>query len=655
MFIRRLASTWSSAEENLIHDDNYQEETQAKLIIIIDRHCAFIRWQQNAMMITSNLIMPFAMGIIVIAVSYGFAFLQEVIWWPNYVLSVLLVTNTYCIITAGHLLEDESEKIFLELTTLQWYTWNMKNKKLFLTILTAAIRPINVKFSENFVVNNRMLLFASFTIPAVTYQVFYVTQHVTMQMKLFKMFIRSLASTLSSTEENLTLDDNYQEAIQTQLKIIIDRHCDFIRWQQNTLIIMTMSNLIMPFAIGIVIFALSYAFAFLQEVIWWPNYVLSVLLLANTYCVITAGHVLEDESEKIFLELTTLQWYTWNMKNKKLFLTILTAAIRPINVKFSENFVVNNRMLLFVIELWPLDSVGDETRRQIASLSKWINGVAVTCTSLILLCTILLVFADDRDNGLAFIRSIFDELFTTWGKILFVIFKMTIPLVSFTLSAPTYQAIYSARILVATSILLVKNGMIDDIMDVIDLWRVDSADEKTKNEITELSKWANRFVATNTSVCLLCIATVSFSSNENDGLEFIRYVLDQIFSQWGKLALVLIKMSLLLASFTMPGVTYQLFYVTQHIRMQMKLFKMFIRSLANTLSSTEENLTHDNNYQEEIHTQLKIIIDRHCDFIRHCGVEFYQHFLNTKDHDDPIYPPESHKCKCVDDRFQIQF
>jgi hypothetical protein len=158
--------------------------------------------------------------------------------------------------------------------------------------------------------------------------------------------------------------------------------------------------------------------------------------------------------------------------------------------------------------------------------------------------------------------------------------------------------------------------MIDDIMDVIDLWRVDSADEKTKNEITELSKWANIFVATNTSVCLLCIATVSFSSNENDGLEFIRYVLDQIFSQWGKLALVLIKMSLFLACLTMPGVTYQLFYVTQHIRMQMKLFKMFIRNLANTLSSTEENLTHDNNYQEKIHTQLKIIIDRHCDFIR---------------------------------------
>jgi hypothetical protein len=40
------------------------------------------------------------------------------------------------------------------------------------------------------------------------------------------------------------------------------------------------------------------------------------------------------------------------MKNKKLFLTILTAATRPINVRFSENFVINNRMLLFVSEMF---------------------------------------------------------------------------------------------------------------------------------------------------------------------------------------------------------------------------------------------------------------------------------------------------------------
>jgi hypothetical protein len=158
--------------------------------------------------------------------------------------------------------------------------------------------------------------------------------------------------------------------------------------------------------------------------------------------------------------------------------------------------------------------------------------------------------------------------------------------------------------------------MIDDIMDVIDLWRVDSADDKTKNEITKLSKWANRFAVTNTSVCLLCMATTFFSSSKNDGFEFVRDILEQIFFQWGTLAFVFLKMTLFMASFTMPAVTYQVLYVTQHITMQMKLFKMFVRSVASTLSSTEENLIHDDNYQEAIQTQLKIIVDRHCDFIR---------------------------------------
>jgi hypothetical protein len=158
--------------------------------------------------------------------------------------------------------------------------------------------------------------------------------------------------------------------------------------------------------------------------------------------------------------------------------------------------------------------------------------------------------------------------------------------------------------------------MIDDIMDVIDLWRVDSADEKTKIEITKLAKWANRFAATNTSICLLCVATIFFSGHENDGFEFVRDILDQIFFQWGKFAFVFFKVTLLLASFTMPAVTYQVFYVTQHVTMQMKLFKMFIRRLANTLSSAEENLIHDDNYQKETRAKLIIIIDRHCDFIR---------------------------------------
>ncbi|KAJ3620149.1 hypothetical protein MTP99_004136 [Tenebrio molitor] len=188
----------------------------------------------------------------------------------------------------------------------------------------------------------------SFMMSAHIYQLFYSAQHIIFQMKLLKMFIRRMASTSSSTEEDLMYDDSYQEEINAKLKIIIDRHCNFIRWQQMTL--MTMSNLIIPYLTSAILVALSIAFRFLQDVLWWPNYVIAVTLLANIYSIIAAGQTLEDESEKIFVELTTLQWYNWNLKNKKIFLTILTATTRPINIKFSEKFVVNNRMLLFIYQ-----------------------------------------------------------------------------------------------------------------------------------------------------------------------------------------------------------------------------------------------------------------------------------------------------------------
>jgi hypothetical protein len=51
------------------------------------------------------------------------------------------------------------------------------------------------------------------------------------------------------------------------------------------------------------------------------------------------------------LELSALKWYTWNNKNKKILLTILSRTGRPLKIKFSENFVVNNRILLFVRQI----------------------------------------------------------------------------------------------------------------------------------------------------------------------------------------------------------------------------------------------------------------------------------------------------------------
>jgi hypothetical protein len=100
--------------------------------------------------------------------------------------------------------------------------------------------------------------------------------------------------------------------------------------------------------------------------VWWPNYILFIVLLVNICSFIVAAQLLEDEvkfhqelnhiviffqSEKMVLELSASKWYTWNNKNKKNLLTILSRTGRPLKIKFSENFVVNNRILLFVRQI----------------------------------------------------------------------------------------------------------------------------------------------------------------------------------------------------------------------------------------------------------------------------------------------------------------
>jgi hypothetical protein len=50
-------------------------------------------------------------------------------------------------------------------------------------------------------------------------------------------------------------------------------------------------------------------------------------------------------------EISTLKWYTLYAKNKKSLLTILAMTARPINIKFSEKFIVNNREFIFFINI----------------------------------------------------------------------------------------------------------------------------------------------------------------------------------------------------------------------------------------------------------------------------------------------------------------
>jgi hypothetical protein len=62
------------------------------------------------------------------------------------------------------------------------------------------------------------------------YQIIYCTQHIKFQMYMLNALIEKLGSDVEDSH-NLIRDEVYQEEIESKLKMmIIDRHCDLIRY-----------------------------------------------------------------------------------------------------------------------------------------------------------------------------------------------------------------------------------------------------------------------------------------------------------------------------------------------------------------------------------------------------------------------------------------
>ncbi|CAH1380144.1 unnamed protein product [Tenebrio molitor] len=177
------------------------------------------------------------------------------------------------------------------------------------------------------------------------FQMIYVTQHVTFQMYMCKILIEELSS-CKTLEEKLIYDEDYQDLTKLRLKSLIKRHSDFIRWRDNTLLII--KNLMIPFILAAIGITTSIALSLLQDVISWRSYLLLVCVLLAITSLISAGHHLEDESEKMLMSFSIPKWYTWNIKNRKLLLTILTNTTRPISLKFTDGLIVNNTLFVFI-------------------------------------------------------------------------------------------------------------------------------------------------------------------------------------------------------------------------------------------------------------------------------------------------------------------
>ncbi|XP_068900444.1 uncharacterized protein [Tenebrio molitor] len=300
-------------------------------------------------------------------IKYGLLFLQ--LCYTSFAFAVLLVKNhmvenvmnvieLWDISSARNDVklriarESKQINIFVVINTsliLLWATQIMSSpddtERIFVQHVLDKLCPRQTNF---YVVIFKVTLYlAGLALQVHAYQVIYTTQHVKFQMYMLNALIEGLGSDVEGSE-SLIRDEIYQEEVESKLEKIIDRHCELIRSKNNAL--MLMSNLIIPFTTGAIVIGISIVLSFVQEVILWRSFVVAVSSLSTILSIIAAGQSIEDESENMLLKLEATNWYNWNTRNrKKLVLTLMNAA-NPIQLKFSEGFIVNFKLLMFIFK-----------------------------------------------------------------------------------------------------------------------------------------------------------------------------------------------------------------------------------------------------------------------------------------------------------------
>jgi hypothetical protein len=161
---------------------------------------------------------------------------------------------------------------------------------------------------------------------------------------------------------------------------------------------------------------------------------------------------------------------------------------------------------------------------------------------------------------------------------------------------------------------LSKNHLVEQAMEVIDLWEIDSAGEETKQRITRESRRINMFVVINTILGVTWATTLVVSHNPTETV-FVRDIFHLLFPSQAKFLIVFFNLMFYLVVLTVIAHAYQIIYTTQHVKFQIYMCKIFIQKMTDH-TDLEENVIYDGDYQELIESRLKFFINRHCDFIR---------------------------------------
>jgi hypothetical protein len=96
-----------------------------------------------------------------------------------------------------------------------------------------------------------------------------------------------------------------------------------------------------------------------------------------------------------------------------------------------------------VIDLWEIDSAGEETKQRITKESRRINMFVAINTILAVTWATTHLFHEATET--VFVRYIFDLLFPRQADFLFILFNLTLYVATFVMIAHSYEVIYATQ------------------------------------------------------------------------------------------------------------------------------------------------------------------------------------------------------------------
>jgi hypothetical protein len=119
--------------------------------------------------------------------------------------------------------------------------------------------------------------------------------------------------------------------------------------------------------------------------------------------------------------------------------------------------------------------------------------------------------------------------------------------------------------------------MVENVMNVIELWDISSAGNDVKLRIARESKQINTFVVINTSLILLWATQIMSSRDDSEGI-FVHHVLGKLCPRQTDFYVVIFKVTYF-AGLALQVHAYQVIYTTQHVKFQMYMLNALIEGL----------------------------------------------------------------------------